>query len=143
MTRAVSMSLTAGCLVLSLAACDEGLIAPTVGATELVTSSPWKLQSIDRPGVGVVRATDPDRFTLLFSEQGGVAVVADCNRCSGSYTIGIATVSIPLLACTRAFCMTAPFDTDYVSVLNGDNAAAVHGATLQLSSARGTLRFAR
>ena len=139
--RTLSVCLTAVCLAFSLTACDERLTAPSVDV--LAISSPWKLQSMERSETGLVHAPDSERFTLEFSEQGRIAVVADCNRCAGSYTIRADTVSMPVLACTRAFCATAPFDTDYVTVLNGDSTVALYGATLQLSSARGTLRFAK
>ena len=139
----LSFSLLAVPALLMLAACDETATAPITGPTNLVTTSPWKLQWIDRPGTGVVRAQDSDRFTLDFDGQGHVSVQADCNRCTGSYSLGVNQVTVSAMACTRAFCPTAPFDTDYVGVLSGDSADVVSGATLELISSRGTLRFAK
>ena len=130
-------------VALIVAACDETASSPATGPTNLVTTSPWKLQWIDRPGIGVVRAQDPERFTLDFDGQGRVSVQADCNRCNGGYSIGVNQVTVGALACTRALCLTAPFDTDYVSVLGGESAVVASGATLELASSRGTLRFAK
>lgn len=141
--RNVAFGLVAVSIGLTVAACDEKLIAPSVSPIDLVTTSPWKLQSMERPGAGLARAPDPERFTLQFDEQGRVFVLTDCNRCSGSYSIGAGTVTVGAMACTRAFCATAPFDTDYVGVLGGVSAVGVTAATLDLSSSRGTLRFAR
>ena len=139
----VTFALLAASVALTVAACDETATSPVTGPTNLVTTSPWKLQWIDRPGTGVVRAQDPERFTLDFDGQGHVLVQADCNRCNGSYSLGVNQVTVGAMACTRAFCPTAPFDTDYVGVLSGDSAVVVSGATLELISSRGTLRFSK
>ena len=98
---------------------------------------------MEGPSAGSVRAPDPDRFTLQFLDQGRLSVLADCNRCNGSYTSDAASLSISGLACTRAFCQTSPFDTDYVTALSGESTVAIAGPVLRLSSARGTLRFSR
>ena len=137
----LAVGLVAASVVVMVASCDETATSPVTGPTNLVTTSPWKLQWIDRPGTGVVRAQDSDRFTLDFDGQGHVSVQADCNRCTGSYSLGVNQVTVGAMACTRAFCLTAPFDTDYVGVLSGDSAVVVSGATLELISSRGTLRF--
>jgi heat shock protein HslJ len=47
------------------------------------------------------------------------------------------------LASTRAYCASAPIDTDYLTLLSGESTVSISGATLQLSSSRGTLTFTR
>lgn len=136
------LRLVAAVFALTFIACDERFVAPSsTGA--LVAGSPWRLQSLERPGPAALPTPDPERFTLQFTDQGRVAVVADCNRCNGVYTLTAHELTVSALACTRAFCQSAPFDTDYVGVLTGESAVGISRGALRLSSARGTLRFAR
>jgi len=67
-----------------------------------------------------------------------VAVVADCNRCNGPTFVGDNTITVgPALACTRAFCSSAPFDNTFVRLLAGESTATMDGQTLVLRSERG------
>jgi heat shock protein HslJ len=73
-----------------------------------------------------------------------VAVVADCNRCNGPTVVGRSTITVgPNLACTRAYCATAPFDDTFVRLLAGESTATSDRQTLVLRSDRGVLRFRR
>ena len=49
----------------------------------------------------------------------------------------------PALACTRAACATMAYESEYVALLAGDNAAEIGANTLTLTSSRGRLRFRR
>jgi heat shock protein HslJ len=131
----------AGTCALTIAACDENLVAPSSAAA--LAGSLWKLQVMQRPGGFTARAPDPGRFTLQLTDESRVSVLADCNRCSGNYAVTAGQLTIPGLACTRALCPSVPFDNDYVAVLTGDNAVAVGARALRLSSSRGTLTFVR
>jgi heat shock protein HslJ len=103
----------------------------------------WTLVSRQLPGESAV-AAPAATFTFQVTTEGRAAVRADCNQCGGAASVGAGTVTVgPALACTRAFCSTAPFDTRYVQMLSGDSAAEIDGDTLTLRSDRGTLRFQR
>ena len=68
----------------------------------------------------------------------------DCNVCNGAFTLlGQTLTAGPALACTRAACPTMAFESLYTTVLGGDSTVTIMGDTLELSSARGVLRFAR
>ena len=74
--------------------------------------------------------------------DGRTAVGADCNRCNGPASVSGSRLIIgPALACTRAFCQSAPFDGAFLRILTGETTATVVGDTLLLRSERGTLRF--
>lgn len=128
------------CLAASAAVgCDDALTAPSV--VSILTGSSWTVDTIARRGTGAVAPPGAERFTLIFGTEGRVSVQADCNRCSGSYTVADGSVTIGALACTRAFCPSAPIDTDYVAILGGESAVQRTHGGLALQSARGEVRF--
>ena len=86
---------------------------------------------------------DPSLFTLTLTDDGHVEARADCNRASAGYTFAAPTLSVGLMASTRAYCASAPVDGQYLDLLGGDSVVTASGNALQLSSSRGTLRFAR
>jgi heat shock protein HslJ len=49
----------------------------------------------------------------------------------------------PALACTRAFCASAPFDAAFLRILSGESTASIEGDILALHTDRGILRFRR
>jgi heat shock protein HslJ len=132
--------LAALCLAaLTVVSCDDSLTAPSVA--NVVMGSSWTVDTIARTGTGAVAPPAPERFTLLFGTEGRVSVQADCNRCTGGYTVADGSVTIGALACTRAFCPSAPIDTDYVTILIGESAVQRKHGGLVLRSARGEVRF--
>ncbi len=99
---------------------------------------------MDIAGVGNVAVPGTDLFTVTLAPDGQLAARADCNRCSGGYTVTGSTVRVGPLACTRAYCAgTAPVNEQFVRLLHGDSGATVEASSLTLTSARGTLRFRR
>jgi len=82
-------------------------------------------------------------YTVTFAD-GMLSARADCNSCSGTYTVTGQTLAIgPSLACTRAACPTMAFESTYTKLLNGESAVSVTGRTLLVTSPRGVLRFTR
>jgi heat shock protein HslJ len=108
-----------------------------------VETGAWTLATLQSPGQAAV--APPAGATLgLEIADGRAAITADCNRCSGQAAIGESSLTVgPLLACTRAFCPSAPFDDAFLKALAGESAATLDGNTLTLASDRGVLRFRR
>lgn len=103
----------------------------------------WTLVAQQLPGQAEVAPPARAIFSLEIAD-GRAAITADCNRCNGAAAVGTSTVTVgPLLACTRAFCASAPFDDAFLRVLAGESAAAIDVTTLTLRSDRGVLRFRR
>jgi len=134
--------------VLSLAACAQSIAPSSVTSFEaatgaaIVTTGAWKLQSITRPDSTVVSISDPDRFTVQFTDNNRLSLRADCNRGFGGFSSNGNSINVGPVGITKAYCVeTAPLDDEYVSLLNGDNTVTLTATSLQLSSARGTLRF--
>jgi len=134
--------------MLSLTACAQSIApssttsseAPTAAA--IVTTGAWKLQSITRPDSTIVSISEPDRFTVQFADGNRLSLRADCNRGFGGFSSNGNSINVGPVGITKAYCVeTAPLDDEYVSLLNGDNTVTLTATSLQLSSARGTLRF--
>ena len=103
----------------------------------------WRLQSFQRSDAAVP-VPDPDRFTIEVRADGQLSVQADCNRCAASYSQSGGTLKVnPAMACTRAFCSTAPFDGQYTAALSGATLVRASDTSLEFVSASGRLTFAR
>ena len=101
----------------------------------------WQLKQLQRAGAVVV-SPPAGSFFLRFADAERVDVRADCNACGGSYSLTGARLTLGPLACTRAFCPSAPFDTDYVQLAEAATAVERSGEVLILRSTAGMLRFA-
>jgi heat shock protein HslJ len=137
---------------LTVAACSESASSPTAPSTSTggslaltadQLSGTWTLRSI-QPRDGAAQAVPANApYTLTLAED-RLSTRADCNICSGALALSGHTLTAgPLLACTRAACSTMEFEQQYTTLLAGDSAAIVSGNSLELSSARGVLRFTR
>jgi heat shock protein HslJ len=103
----------------------------------------WTLRAIAPAGQAEQIAPAGADYTLTFAD-GRLSTRADCNTCSGAFSVSGRTLTAgPALACTRAACPTMAFENQYTALLAGDSTVTLEGGALVLSSARGTLRFAR
>ena len=144
-------SLSALAAAVAISACAETVAGPSTTNAEsavapaVVVSGSWKLQSLTRSDSTVVNVKNPDLFTLEFLDGGTrLALRSDCNRGFGGYTTSGNTMTVGPLATTKAYCTsTAPFDDEYVRLLDGENVVTATATTLDLSSSRGTLKFGR
>jgi heat shock protein HslJ len=103
----------------------------------------WRVLSIQLAGQDQEATPAGASYTLSLA-NGRLSTRADCNTCSGPFTISGQTLTAgPALACTRAACATATFENAYTTLLSGDSTVTVSGGTLVLSSPRGILRFGR
>lgn len=121
--------------------------APSLGAAHAKAALPsgiWRLVSLRESGQAEVLITEPGQFTAEFGADGRVHLRADCNRCAAGYTAGDRSLLVGLMACTRAYCASAPLDTAYTSLMGSARTWSVSGhARLELSSEAGVLRFDR
>ena len=125
-------------LVLGLAACDNPA-APDPAELQ----GTWRLISLQEPGAPPLSITDPAQFTATFDAEGRLQLKADCNVCSGRYEATETTIAVgAALACTKAYCASAPLDDRYLTLLAAAQTWRVNGQ-LELASPAGTLRFVR
>lgn len=137
-----AVSLTA-CQGSSPSAPSPSSTTPPSGALSIETNTVWKLQSLVRADSSEAAIGDPSLFTMSLAEDKSLHARSDCNQASGGYTTSGSTISIGPLASTRAYCASAPIDTEYLALLGGESTVSISGSTLQLSSSRGTLKFTR
>jgi heat shock protein HslJ len=145
-------SLVALTLAASLGAgCSESMSTPTSSSS--ISASPnltvgelagtWNLLSIQAAGQAAQATPAGATYTLSFAD-GRLSTRADCNVCGGTFSLSGQTLTAgPALACTRAACRTMDFESTYTGILGGEGTATLSGATLLLSSERGTLHFTR
>jgi len=130
-------------MTVSLAACNESVTGPSP-ATLMTPGTTWQLQSFQRADATSVQVPDPDRFTIELGADGRLNISADCNRCTASSSQVDGSLRVnPIIACTRAACPSAPFDTEYVGALADALVVATGSNTLELVSKAGVLKFSR
>jgi heat shock protein HslJ len=103
----------------------------------------WRLQSLQSAGAAPDVIADPNRFTIEFLDDGRVRARADCNRCTGAYTLAAGAFSVGPLGCTRAACPLAQLEAAYTRILQAATAAEIATTTLRLTGAPGTAILTR
>jgi heat shock protein HslJ len=138
-------------LAVFAAGCSDSPATPTspssgggsLALTSEQISGTWTLSAIQIAGEAAQSAPAGATYTLSFVD-GRLSTRADCNTCTGAFTLSGTTLNAgPALACTRAACPTMAFESAYTGVLAGEHTVSLVGNTLTLSSARGSLSFAR
>src|SRR5262245_4738330 len=105
-----TVTLLACALALVVAACDENPFNPS--DLKEVT---WKLESIERAGSPTVTVPNPDQYTLILKNDGHINVKADCNQCTGTYTLDGSSLKVSNLACTLVACPAGSLGGPYAS----------------------------
>ena len=120
----------------ALLACSDEVTGPSDLAGR------WRLQSMEVTGASRFEPDDPGRFTVEFRADGGIGVVADCNQCGGSYSLGGGTLTVPPLVCTLVACPT-PHGTQFASLIDGTSSVESDGDELEIESSEGKVVLAR
>ena len=118
---------------------QAGGSATTQTPVDLVGS--WQLVSATPTGSATIDAGEPGRFTAEFSADGRVSLRADCNRCSGGYSATTSALTVGPMACTRAYCSSAPLDTTFAMLVSDATAWTVTNGRLELRGDSGVLRL--
>lgn len=125
--------------VLSAIGCSDNATSPTSTSLE----GTWRILSIQRPSQAVETAPVGVLYQISFEDERVLARV-DCNTCTGPYTVSGSTLRIgPTLACTRAACGTASYESAVVSLMGGEHQMTSTLHNLTLSSSRGTVLLQR
>ena len=109
------------------------------GQAALALVGSWKLTLLEKAGEAPVPVANPERFVASFGGDGRVNLVADCNRCTSGYQAAAGTLSIGAMACTKAYCASAPLDTDFAGLVSAATSWEVSSSRLTLRSAMGRL----
>ena len=122
-------------VLLLTTSCGEVISGPTK-----LSGTLWKLDSLRTPA-GVASTVNPEQYNVQFTEILRVAARADCNVCSGPYTVASIGITIGPLSCTRVACAAGSRGNDYVALLESAKLYSVEGDSLILVSDSGTLLY--
>jgi len=115
---------------------------PSTAPSDLI-GGVWKIRSIETAAGGVIGVTNTAGYTVSFGDGGKLAARADCNQCSGTYSITGDSITIGALACTKAFCGSSSYDTLYLDILTHATSFGVQGVELTIDSPKGAVRMNR
>ena len=101
----------------------------------------WQLVSLTEAGQASVSAAEPELFTVDFTADGRASLRADCNRCSAAYEADGNGLTVGLMACTSAYCVSAPLDSQFVALVGQATAWRSVDEGLELRSEAGVLRL--
>jgi heat shock protein HslJ len=122
---------------------SPGEVAPTLPAE--VVDTTWQWVGLTTP-VEQVTVDAPDKYTIRFDKTGKVAVKADCNRGTTSYTASAdRTIELKPMALTRAMCPPGSLSDRFVKEVTRATSYFLKDGDLylQLPVDSGTLRFRR
>lgn len=125
--------------ILAVAGCGDD--TPTSPSTDL--DGVWRLISIQPASLAAQPAPAGVQYQVGF-ENARVFLRVDCNTCSGPFTISGTTLTVgPTLACTRAACETASYESAVVALMSGAHEVTATQHNLTLTSSRGTVMLQR
>ncbi len=101
-------------------------------ADELVGIA-WQLQTLIAADGSETTPDDPSLYTLVFGEDGHVAVVADCNQGGGQYSVEDGTLTMGALISTLAACPEGSLDTVFMQQIGQATGYTVEDDVLTLT----------
>ena len=126
-------------LLAAVGCSDDSPTSPTPSSVDGV----WRIISIQPTSQAVQTAPVGAQYQVGFENE-RVFLRVDCNTCTGPFTLNGSTLTIgPTLACTRAACATASYESAVVNLLSGEHQTAATLHNLTLSSSRGTALLQR
>ncbi|MEY3297873.1 MAG: hypothetical protein RLZZ597_1133 [Cyanobacteriota bacterium] len=112
--------------------------------TMSLTGRVWELHDIQFNDGKVLVAEPPEHYTVEFMDDGTLAVLADCNRGRGSFTMPEpGRLSVDPIATTMAACPEGSIGSDFVQALSNANSFFFDGDHLfiEMKFDSGTLRL--
>ena len=138
-TGFVSRKLLFLAVILVAACAGDSPSSPTPSGLDGV----WRIISIQPTAQSVQLAPVGVLYQVTF-DDGRASVRVDCNVCTGRFTSDASTLSVgPQLACTRAACATASYESAVLTLLSGDHQYTSTLHNLTLTSSRGTVLLQR
>ena len=125
-------------LLMTLGCADDTPTSPTDAVDGV-----WRIISIQPAAQPVQTAPAGAQYQIGF-ENARAFLRVDCNACTGPFTLNGDTLTIgPTLACTRAACPTASYESAVVAMLGGEHEISATLHNLTLTSSRGTVVLQR
>ena len=155
MKRSLAVLVVAPVLLLSACSASESavnpLLPPAATLNDGAAARPapaltgtWQMVSLQKTGGAQQPAPAGVQLTADFRTDGKLALRADCNVCNAAYEVGPdGQLKVGPMACTRAYCSSAPVDMDFAALVGSAQQAVVADQTLTLSSEAGSVRMQR
>jgi D-alanyl-D-alanine carboxypeptidase len=108
-----------------------------------LTEHPWQWLSFTSP-VEQIEVETPDRYRVLFNQDGTMAIVADCNNAAGEYTEDAGALTITTGPATLADCTPGSLTNPFLTYLGSAARYFFEGGNLyiDLSADGGTMVLA-
>ncbi len=152
MHRLRSFAIAAGAAAIAACATDRPPVLPgmvnvppppmTAAGDALLTGTIWRWTETVMSNGTRIKPDAPERYTLEFQPGGKIAVQADCNRGSGSYTLNGGALTFGPLATTRAMCPPGSKDAEFLRGLAAVSGQRFRGYDLVLTFDLGSMIFA-
>lgn len=141
---AITIEGAAGTMTFTPAAAEAPAGAETTTDTSGLTGVVWQWQGTMYADGSQQAVPDPTTYTLEFLADGTVAVLADCNRASGNYTVDSSALTIEILMMTKAACPPASLSDKFIQELNNAATFVMDGDNLVINQKMdgGDMRFA-
>jgi len=91
---------------------------PTQAASPTLTTNPWQWVGFTSP-VEQFKLDQPENYLVTFQEDGTVAIKADCNNASGTYTADGSSLATKVGPTTMAACPAGSRGEQFVKLLSG------------------------
>jgi heat shock protein HslJ len=124
----------------ALAALDE--LSAQLDAAQL-SSTTWQWMLLVGGSQQQMTIENPEDYTVTFSEDGAMAIVADCNQANASYTEDAGSLTIEVGPMTMAACPPGSHSDQFVELLGSAAGYFVRSGTLyiELVDDGGTMLF--
>ena len=106
-----------------------------------LTGEKWRLVKITARNKSEYIIDKPGDYTLKLSDNGGLKVRSDCNKCSGEYTTASKFIKFKKLDCTKKFCGKASQDFIFRKSLENASSFKLNKRKLTLGSYKSTMEF--
>lgn len=83
-----------------------------------LTGVVWQWQELQGGDGSIVAPDDPGRYTVTFLPDNELAILADCNRAQGTYSVDGVSLSLTIGGVTRAMCPAGSLMDPYLSDLD-------------------------
>ncbi len=105
----------------------------TVAADLAVLGSTWSWQTTKMSNDSARTPDKPESYTLKFEQDGTVAIQADCNMVSGTYTADGSQLTIAIGPSTMAACPAGSLSDEYLRDLGDVVSFVLENGTLYLA----------
>jgi heat shock protein HslJ len=86
-----------------------------------------------------VAPSGKERFRATFEADGRLGLQADCNACGARYVAGAGVLEVQPMACTRAYCASAPLDTQFAGLVGSASSWSIEEGRLTLRAPAGVV----